>query len=109
MIAGVHLLGLACVALLIVPALRDGPSPPGPPPDNGSDDGRGNDRRRPTGPSRGPGAASRCRTPCPRACASANRRDSPICSRPCSAGLRGSPPAGPFGAEDQLGGARCGF
>jgi hypothetical protein len=54
MIAGVHLVGLACVVLLIVPALRSGPSPPGPPPDDGSDDGRGNDRREPPGPSRRP-------------------------------------------------------
>jgi hypothetical protein len=54
MIAGVHFLGLAGVALLIVPALRERPSPPGSPPDNGSDEGRGNDRRRPTGPSQRP-------------------------------------------------------
>jgi hypothetical protein len=54
MIAGVHLVGVACVVLLILPALRDGPDPPGPPPDNGSDDGRGNDRRHPPGPSKRP-------------------------------------------------------
>jgi hypothetical protein len=45
MIAGVHVFGLAGVALLIIPALRGGPNSPGSPPDNGSDDGRGNDRR----------------------------------------------------------------
>jgi hypothetical protein len=38
MIAGVHLLGLACVAILMIPALRDGPPPPGQS-DSGSDDG----------------------------------------------------------------------
>lgn len=56
MIAGVHIVGLACVALLILPALRGGPGPSNQPPDGGSDEGRGNDRRRPTrpGPSRRP-------------------------------------------------------
>jgi hypothetical protein len=40
MIAGMHLLGLVCVAVLIIPALREGPGmPPGP--DSGSDDGGG--------------------------------------------------------------------
>ena len=53
MIAAVHLIGLACVAALIIPALR-GDQNPSPPPDSGSDDGRGNDRRPPTGPPRGP-------------------------------------------------------
>jgi hypothetical protein len=53
MIAGVHLLGLACVAALIIPALRGGPME-GPPPDQGSDDGRGNDRLRPKGPGERP-------------------------------------------------------
>jgi hypothetical protein len=51
MIAGVHLLGLACVAILMFPALRgDGLRPIDPPSDSGSDDGRGNDRLRPKGP-----------------------------------------------------------
>ncbi|HEY1508958.1 MAG TPA: hypothetical protein VGF93_08170 [Solirubrobacteraceae bacterium] len=40
MIAGMHLLGLVCVAVLIIPALRDGPGMP-PHPDSGSDDGGG--------------------------------------------------------------------
>jgi hypothetical protein len=53
MIAGVHFLGLACVAALLIPALRGGPSD-GPPPDQGSDDGRGNDRRPPGGPGERP-------------------------------------------------------
>lgn len=52
MIAGVHLLGFVCVAALILPILRgessDGPS------DSGSDDGRGNDRRPPKGPTERP-------------------------------------------------------
>ncbi len=52
MIAGVHFVGLACVTVLILPALRDGGEPPRrEPPDQGSDDGWGNNRRRPTGPS----------------------------------------------------------
>jgi len=51
MIAGVHFLGLACVAALMLPALRgDPPTEPDPPSDTGSDDGRGNDRVRPKGP-----------------------------------------------------------
>ncbi len=54
MIAGVHLLGLACVALLIIPALRDGPEPPRPA-DGGSDDGWGNYPRQPKNPSDVPG------------------------------------------------------
>jgi hypothetical protein len=54
MIAGVHLLGLACVAVLMVPALRDPPDPPRPP-DGGSDDGWGNYPREPTTPRNFPG------------------------------------------------------
>jgi hypothetical protein len=45
MIVGLHLLGLACAALLIIPALRDTPSRPVRPPD--SDDGWGHGPRRP--------------------------------------------------------------
>jgi hypothetical protein len=55
MIAGVHVLGLACVAVLMVPALRDMPDRPQRPPDDGSDDGWGNHPRRPRGPSDVPG------------------------------------------------------
>ena len=40
MIAGMHLLGLVCVAVLIIPALREGPGVP-PRNDSGSDDGGG--------------------------------------------------------------------
>jgi hypothetical protein len=54
MIAGVHLLGLVCVAVLMIPALRDGPEPPRPP-DGGSDDGWGNYPRRPPSPRDVPG------------------------------------------------------
>jgi hypothetical protein len=43
MIAGLHLLGLVCIALLMIPALRAGPDPPRPP-DPGSDDGWGRGR-----------------------------------------------------------------
>ena len=53
MIAGMHLLGLVCVAVLIIPALREGPNLP-PEPDSGSDDGGGwgpkRRRSRPTQP-----------------------------------------------------------
>lgn len=45
-IAGVHLLGLGCVALLMIPALRDGPGPSDRRSDGEGDDGwgRGPDR-----------------------------------------------------------------
>lgn len=53
-IAGVHLVGLVCVAALLIPAFRDDPNASQPP--DQSDDGWGNDRRptpqrpdRPTG------------------------------------------------------------
>jgi hypothetical protein len=50
MIAGVHLLGLGCVAVLMVSALREGPNePPWANPD--SDDGRGNKPLLPRPPS----------------------------------------------------------
>jgi hypothetical protein len=49
-IAGVHLLGLGCVAVLMLAALREGPTDPGwANPD--SDDGRGNKPLRPRTPS----------------------------------------------------------
>jgi hypothetical protein len=41
MIAGMHLLGLVCAAVLIIPALRDGPEFPNRPSDPGSDGGWG--------------------------------------------------------------------
>src|SRR6516164_8836212 len=47
MIAGMHLLGLVCAAVLILPALRDSPDLPPYRPDGGSDDGWG---RGPKGP-----------------------------------------------------------
>jgi hypothetical protein len=47
MIAGVHVLGLACVAVLMIPALRDGPLPPQGPSDSGSDEGWGRGPRKP--------------------------------------------------------------
>lgn len=50
MIAGVHLLGLGCVAILMLTALREEPDDP-PRQNGGSDDGRGNDRLRPRWPS----------------------------------------------------------
>lgn len=53
-IGGVHLLALGCVALLMIPALRDGPLPPRPS-DSDSDDGWGNDRRWPHTPRDVPG------------------------------------------------------
>src|SRR5947209_20573055 len=53
-IAGVHVLGLACVAILMLPALRDGPDIP-PSGEGGSDDGWGNYPRRPRSPRDVPG------------------------------------------------------
>jgi hypothetical protein len=50
MIAGVHLLGLACVAVLMFSALREGPAEP-PQSSSDSDDGRGNKPRLPRAPS----------------------------------------------------------
>jgi hypothetical protein len=47
MIAGVHLLALACVTLLMIPALRDGNWTPKGPPDSDSDDGWGRGPRKP--------------------------------------------------------------
>jgi hypothetical protein len=50
MIVGVHLLGLGCVGILMLTALREGPAdPPWANPD--SDDGRGNKPLRPRTPS----------------------------------------------------------
>jgi len=47
-IAGVHLLGLGCVAVLLIPALRDNPgSPPRPSDADGDDNGWGRGPRRP--------------------------------------------------------------
>jgi hypothetical protein len=47
MIAGVHVLGLAIVAILMFPALRDGPDSPPHSSDSGSDDGWGRGPRKP--------------------------------------------------------------
>lgn len=55
MIAGVHVLGLACAAALIVPALRDRPESGAEPSDPGSDDGWGNRPCRPPTPRGLPG------------------------------------------------------
>jgi hypothetical protein len=49
-IVGLHVLGLACVAVLIIPALREGPSPPPHPSDPGSDDGWGHGPKLPPAP-----------------------------------------------------------
>jgi hypothetical protein len=51
MIAGLHLLGLVCAAVLIIPALRESPDFPPNRPDPGSDDGWG---RGPGGPPKPP-------------------------------------------------------
>jgi len=55
MIAGVHLLGLICVAVLMIPALREPPDSPPHGSDGGSDDGWGNYPRQPTSPRNVPG------------------------------------------------------
>ena len=47
MIAGVHLLALACVAMLMIPLMRDGQWTPRPRPDSDSDEGWGRGPRRP--------------------------------------------------------------
>jgi hypothetical protein len=49
MVAGMHLLGLACAAALLIPALR-GPEAPRPHPDEGSDGGWGKQPRVPPRP-----------------------------------------------------------
>jgi hypothetical protein len=54
MIAGMHLLGLVCAAVLIIPALRDGPEFPPRPSDPGSDGGWGRGPNRPPTPPRPP-------------------------------------------------------
>jgi hypothetical protein len=46
-IAGVHILALGCVAILMLPALRDQPSPPRGNSDSESDDGWGRGPERP--------------------------------------------------------------
>jgi hypothetical protein len=43
MVGGMHILGLGCAVLLIIPALRDRPEPPQPP--GGGSDGGGGLRR----------------------------------------------------------------
>ena len=55
MIAGVHLLGLACVVALMIPALRERPDVPPRRSDGGSDDGWGNYPTRPPSPRDVPG------------------------------------------------------
>jgi hypothetical protein len=50
MIAGVHILGLALVAALMIPALRDGPEGPPRSSDSESDDGWGRGPRQPPRP-----------------------------------------------------------
>ena len=49
-IAGVHLLGLACVGVLLIPALRDNNTPPVRRNDGDSDDGGGGGPKLPPAP-----------------------------------------------------------
>jgi hypothetical protein len=51
MIAGVHLIGLGCVAVLMVTALKSDPNDPPHSTNSEGDDGRGNKPRRPRAPS----------------------------------------------------------
>jgi hypothetical protein len=53
-IAGVHLIGLVCVAILLIPALRSDDHPPSSG-DSGSEDGWGNLPQDPPTPKRWPG------------------------------------------------------
>lgn len=53
-IAGVHLVGLACVAVLMFPALKDTPSTPKPRKDGESDDGWGRGPKLPPSPPKSP-------------------------------------------------------
>jgi hypothetical protein len=55
MIAGMHLLGLVCAAVLILPALREGPEFPPHHSDPGSDDGWGRGPNPPPEPPTRPG------------------------------------------------------
>jgi hypothetical protein len=54
MIAGMHVLGLVCAAVLIIPAIRDNPGLPPHHPDSGSDDGWGRGPDRPFTPPEAP-------------------------------------------------------
>ncbi len=93
MIAGVHIVGLACVALLILPALRGGPGPSSQPrPPDGSDEGRGmtaaaRHARILRGVHR---AGFRCQTRVRRASGCVSRGGWPICSRAASGDPSGS-------------------
>jgi hypothetical protein len=49
-IAGVHLVGFVCVVALLVPALRDNPSPPAERSDGEGEDGWGHGPKRPPTP-----------------------------------------------------------
>ena len=89
MIAGMHLLGLVCVAVLIIPALREGPGAP-PRNDSGSDDGGGWGPKAPPKPPAPPAGASRFRTPCRRPSVCAITDASPITTHRASAGRRAS-------------------
>jgi hypothetical protein len=53
-IAGVHLLGLGCVALLMFPALKDNPVGPDNRPDTDGDDGWGRGPKQPPAPPKPP-------------------------------------------------------
>jgi hypothetical protein len=53
MIAGMHLLGLVCAVVLLLPALRDSPAPP--PNSDGGSDGGGGRGPSPAPPSSGTG------------------------------------------------------
>jgi hypothetical protein len=53
-IAGVHLLGLGCVAVLLIPALKDTPVTPDRRPDSDGDDGWGRGPQAPPPPPQSP-------------------------------------------------------
>jgi hypothetical protein len=53
-IAGVHIIGLGCVAVLLIPALRDNPAPPKRRSDADGDDGWGRGPKPPPAPPKPP-------------------------------------------------------
>ena len=106
MIAGMHLLGLVCAAVLIMPALRDGPEFPPRRPDRApTTAGAAVPTPRPSRPT-GRAAGSRSRTPSRRAFASAITARCQTSAHGASAGRRASPIARRSDRTDSFQGLR---